>query len=214
MASSFDETRNRPWQGWEKLLPYIPSQPLSVLDVGCGNGRFGVFLNEHFTLHYTGLDSNPYLLEQAEQALQSIPHNIQQVDIVEAWELDQTFDLIVLFGVLHHIPAFDNRRKLLQKLHRMLKPDGILAITFWLFYEQARFRQRLIDWQDPQVPEAYHHLDIEPNDYLLDWRRDTTALRYCHYVDQAEGAKLTADINIIADYEADTANRYVLVRKG
>src|SRR5215216_2276581 len=72
-AESFDQTRQSPWPGWEALLPYLAPQqaPLSVLDVGCGNGRFGVFLTKHLGIdvHYHGVDNNAALLERARQAL-------------------------------------------------------------------------------------------------------------------------------------------------
>jgi 2-polyprenyl-3-methyl-5-hydroxy-6-metoxy-1,4-benzoquinol methylase len=48
-AHDFDETRGQPWPGWKRVLPYL-KLPLSVLDVGCGNGRFGVFLAQNLTL--------------------------------------------------------------------------------------------------------------------------------------------------------------------
>src|SRR5690242_4100695 len=75
-AEDFDQTRGESWPGWERLLPYLQT-PLSVLDVGCGNGRFGVFLRENFVgaslINYHGIDSNPALLEQARAALDSLP---------------------------------------------------------------------------------------------------------------------------------------------
>lgn len=50
-AEVFDQTRGQPWPGWEQVLAYIGADAqkrvptmLLVLDVGCGNGRFGVFL--------------------------------------------------------------------------------------------------------------------------------------------------------------------------
>src|SRR4051812_3977149 len=71
-ASEFDATRGQSWPGWDRLIPHLKT-PLSVLDVGCGNGRFGLFLREQLTgpLTYTGLDNNPALLEAAQQALAS-----------------------------------------------------------------------------------------------------------------------------------------------
>lgn len=48
IAPSFSATRQRPWQGWERLWdevaplvrPFDSERPLRVLDVGCGNLRF------------------------------------------------------------------------------------------------------------------------------------------------------------------------------
>src|SRR3990172_2483684 len=78
-ADEFDQTRGAFWPGWEELLAYLKHEPgaeaFSVLDVGCGNGRFGVFLSERLgrRIDYHGVDSNPALLAHARQALESLP---------------------------------------------------------------------------------------------------------------------------------------------
>ena len=55
----FDETRQQYWQGWDQVLDHtFPTpRPLSVLDIGCGNGRFSSFLaNKGYEIAYTGID--------------------------------------------------------------------------------------------------------------------------------------------------------------
>ncbi|MBZ0308049.1 MAG: class I SAM-dependent methyltransferase [Anaerolineae bacterium] len=215
VASSFDGTRSTPWPGWVQLLPSLPSRALRVLDVGCGNGRFALFLSEHRQIHYTGIDNNPYLLKRAEILLkeQKIDAALVQADVLQEFPAVQPpYDLITAFGLMHHIPGFNQRKKLLQQLAGWLPPDGILAVTFWTFYEQERFRQRIVEWDDPRVPEPYRNLTVEKHDYLLDWRRDTPALRYCHYVDAEEQQKLMEGFKILASYDADGSNRYVILR--
>lgn len=216
VASSFDETRSRPWPGWIQLLPYLPQRSLKVLDIGCGNGRFALFLNEHRRMVYTGIDSNPYLLKRAEILLKEhrIEHQVQHADLLENDTPDYPpQDFIGAFGVMHHIPGFEQRRKFIQKAAHWLSSDGILAVTFWAFYEQARFRERIVPWDDPRVPEKYRNLPVEKHDYLLEWRRDTPALRYCHYADTEEQEKLTEDLKVIASYDADGSNRYIVLQK-
>ena len=66
-AQSFSDTRQSPWRGWEPLLPPLKAlcdstdgRPLRILDVGCGNGRFLRFLEQHLpsqALAYTGIDN-------------------------------------------------------------------------------------------------------------------------------------------------------------
>lgn len=217
VASSFNETRARPWSGWEKLLPSIENlsaKPTKVLDLGCGNGRFGAFLHDHdLKIHYTGIDINPYLLERAADLMhqKGIDHQLQEGDLINGYMPEQDYDLITLFGVMHHIPAFDQRRSIMQQLAGKLTPHGLLMITFWLFYEDHKLRERIIPWSDPRVPEAYHNLDLEAHDFLLEWRRDKPALRYCHYIDLAEMEKLLEGLKIVTTFEADGHNRYVII---
>ncbi|MCY3978559.1 MAG: class I SAM-dependent methyltransferase, partial [Chloroflexi bacterium] len=43
-AAEFDATRQAAWRGWERLLAEIDLPVESALDLGCGNGRFALFL--------------------------------------------------------------------------------------------------------------------------------------------------------------------------
>jgi SAM-dependent methyltransferase len=208
-ADEFDQTRGKPWPGWERLLPHLES-PLRVLDVGCGNGRLGLFLRDHVgDLRYHGIDNNPALLAKARE---SLPEAIfEERDIVERPPQQGSYDLVALFGVVHHIPGMAQRRDLLAMLAQRLNPGGILAFACWRFYEVDRFRQRIVPWPD--------EIQVEQHDYLLDWRRGEAALRYCHYVDDAEHAALVAATGLaeIETYRADgfsgTVNRYSLLQR-
>lgn len=206
-ADSFDETRNHAWPGWERLLTHL-RLPLRVLDIGCGNGRFGVFLAEHLQpsstalLHYHGIDSSPALLTHADRALahHASPgsiYSLEERDIVESPPDDGLYDLVVLFGVMHHIPGASERQELVKSLAARVAPGGILGIACWRFYEYPRFRDRVVPWPDD--------ITVEAGDMLLDWRRGEHALRYCHYVDDAEQAALVAASGLteIASYRAD-----------
>jgi SAM-dependent methyltransferase len=226
-AGEFDQTRARPWPGWERLLPYLET-PLSALDVGCGNGRFGVFLQDHLVggdddvsipalLHYHGLDNNPTLLDRARDTLTRLPGiaaTFDQRDLVEQPPDCGHYDLVACCGLLHHIPGNSNRLDFLRCLAERVAPGGYLVFACWRFYEYERFRDRIVPWDDDLVGQ------VEPHDYLLDWRRGDRALRYCHYVDDDEHARLVSatDMTEIAAYRADgftgAVNRYSLLRKG
>ncbi len=212
-ADEFDQTRGQAWPGWNVLLPHLKT-PLSVLDVGCGNGRFGVFLAEHFgatNVQYHGMDNNPALLEHARAALTILPDaRFEERDIIENPPDSGLYDLVVLFGVMHHIPGAEQRQNFVRTLSHRIKPGGILAFACWRFYEYERFRQRVVPWPAD--------ISVEANDYLLDWRRGEVALRYCHYVDDTEHAALVAATGLteIQSYRADgfdgAVNRYSLLK--
>lgn len=216
-AASFDRSRSRPWPGWEPLVPLL-DPPLRVLDVGCGNGRFGVFLAGHLgadQIAYTGIDSNPVLLARARETLAGIDARIEQHDVIEqplrTVINDAVYDLVALFGVLHHIPGMQQRLDLMRQLAAYVAPGGYFAFAAWRFYEFERFRDRIVPWPDDIATERH--------DYLLDWRRDQHALRYCHYVDDAEHAALVAATGLseVMTYRADghtnTMNRYSILKR-
>ena len=208
-AGEFDQTRGQPWPGWERLPGYLQS-PLSVLDVGCGNGRFGVFLAGHIdSLHYHGMDNNPALLARAREQLSGAV--LTERDIVTQPPDSGEYDLVVLFGVIHHVPGWQQRQAFMQALAERLRPGGLLAFACWRFYEFERFRQRIVAWPDD--------IEVEAHDYLLDWRRGEVALRYCHYVDDDEHGALVAATGLheIDTYRADgaggKANRYSILKR-
>ncbi len=222
-ASDFHATRGSAWQGWLRLLPHVGGG-LRVLDVGCGNGRFGVFLadNARTPLVYHGLDNNAPLLNLARAALAGradVEAVFREYDLIEHMLssprvaiADEPFDLVVLFGVMHHVPGHENRLRLMRALADCVKPGGLLAFACWRFYEQVRLRDRIVPWDSDLASQ------VEPGDYLLDWRRGTHALRYCHHVDDAEHAALIAASGLreIERYRADgetaDANLYSLLR--
>lgn len=224
IADDFDQTRGTAWPGWQRLLPYL-TRPISVLDVGCGNARFALFLHDNLSalpsaetaavpaLRYRGLDSSPALLARAQAALAARPGlhaDLEQRDIIENPPDTGQYDLVALLGVLHHIPGCANRQSFLRQLAQRVKPGGLLVFTAWRFYEYDRFRQRIAPWPDD--------ISVEPHDYLLDWRRGAVSLRYCHYTPDDEHDALVAasGLSEIATYRADgqdgTANRYSLLR--
>ncbi len=224
-ADEFDASRAEAWAGWRRLLPVLRPltlAPLRVLDVGCGNGRFGVFLAEALRcrLSYHGVDSSAALLERARAALtarENVSAAFSQVDLLDSPHFEEVYNLIVLIAVLHHIPGRARRADLVRMLADRVQSSGLLIFTSWRFYEFPRFQRRLLPW-DADLAER-----VEPGDYLLDWRRgrhaDLPALRYCHAIDDEEEAALISASGLRpimafrADGEGDRANSYIVLRK-
>lgn len=218
-AADFDATRQQSWPGWERLLPHLHRRGdarLLVLDVGCGNGRFGLFLAQHLQgqVVYHGLDSSAALLEQADESLWlhgGLSATLEQRDVVEQPPTSGLYDLVALFGLVHHIPGAQHRLQWLRQMAQRVALGGLLVFAAWRFYEYERFREHIVPWPDNLQAESY--------DYLLDWRRGQTALRYCHYVDDAEHAELVAATGLQeidtyrADGEGGALNCYSVLRK-
>ena len=209
-AAAFDATRQRAWAGWGRMLDVIDLPLASVLDIGCGNGRLARFLagQQADAFRYIGVDSNPELLAYARcQAPQVRLEVIEQDVILEALPA-RSAQLVAVFGLLHHVPGAERRRELLRDAARCVLPGGYLVLAAWRFYEQERFRRRIVPWPDD--------IAVERHDYLLDWRRGERALRYCHYIDDEEHADLVdaAGLTVRDDYRADGGlNRYTVMRR-
>ena len=230
-AAEFDQARSAPWPGWTRLLPRIQqtrgeaaAAALQVLDVGCGNGRFGAFLADRLPageIHYCGIDSSPLLISRARQrALPFAGVEFRQTDFVETDnDLPKgPFSLIGLFGILHHIPGHTHRRDLLQRLGERLTPGGILALTSWQFEAFARFQSRLIPWceYNRTAADPIDTAQLEPGDHLLPWGDGGSAHRYCHFTSESSTRELLEGLSfeVIESYTADgregNLNRYFI----
>jgi len=229
-AAEFDRSRSAPWPGWTRLLPRIRqlraegSAPLRVLDVGCGNGRFGAFLADHLpahAIHYCGIDASPQLIARARERILSIAGvELRQTDLVESeGEIPEgPFSLVALFGFLHHLPGRERRRALLQQLGERLAEGGLLALTTWQFQALARFRERLVPWREYNRSAALpiDTSQLEPGDHLLPWGDGASAYRYCHFTSEAEMRELLEGLSfeIVESYASDgregDLNRYFI----
>jgi SAM-dependent methyltransferase len=233
-AAEWNARREAPWPGWQRLWEILRAQdpepdPLDVLDVGCGNARFGRFLAERAPrLCYTGLDASRELLAIARRGggLGEAPE-LLAVDLLERAPEDvlgaRRFALVTLFGVLHHVPGAARRRALLAGCLRLLRPGGLLCATWWQLDASARFRRRLLSWEayNRTAPAPVDPAALEPGDCLLPWEQGP-AVRYVHFADAAEQAALFADLaadpgaELVADYESDgreaRLNRYRVLR--
>lgn len=230
VAKDFTQTRNSFWQGWERLTSHISTtniNSVSVLDVGCGNGRFGQFLDQHspnFAIRYTGIDNSTALLRYAEEKLQSTTLKPQffELDLIEQLLAKKdlvdnlSFDVVVAFGVFHHIPSFDLRKRLFEQLSALVAPDGILCIGFWQFLNSVKLRERTVDPKTLDLDAS----EFEENDYILDWRAgDTPTYRYCHYTNNEEEIALLKQtkLKVIDEYFADGAtsnlNHYLVLKR-
>ena len=229
-AADFDRTRHPGgWPGWRRVVETAMVQtpaagarpPLRVLDLGCGNGRFALFLerNPEFAGHrlfgYDGIDLSEELIEHARSACAGRRHIRFQIDDIENCLLhDATYDLVALFGVLHHLPGFDSRRRALQRAASTVAPGGLLAVTCWQFTGDPRFKGRQLDWsEEPAVDRE----QLEPGDHLLRWGpADSGARRYCHEINEQEVDRLVDGLPLVelsryrADGPGDRQNLYWL----
>lgn len=97
-----------------------------ILDVGCGSGKpiAEYLLNKGYDVY--GLDISEKLIKYAEQI---IPKEKLFICDICDFTTDIKFDAIICWFTLFHIHA-DNHLDVLKKFHSLLKPKGILLITF------------------------------------------------------------------------------------
>lgn len=108
-------------QNIESFLQALPNKTLDILDFGCGPGR---------DLHaFKSLGHRPVGVEGSKELCQlAIKHSgcqVRQQSFLQLELDDNSFDGIFANASLFHIPS-QELPKVLSKLHRVLRPEGVL----------------------------------------------------------------------------------------
>jgi ubiquinone/menaquinone biosynthesis C-methylase UbiE len=107
-----------------------------VLDFGCGSGTYAVpvarIIGDKGKVY--ALDKDSKVLNKLMQRAQSVGlNNIERVDAHEELGIglaDGSVDVVLLFDVLHsyYFPRPEDRRKLLDEVHRVCKADALVLV--------------------------------------------------------------------------------------
>ncbi len=227
IGDSFDQTRNYYWEGWKVLYDkgYLGDMDRfkEILDIGCGNGRFASFLlDKSVKFKYYGMDSSSLLLEKARKRLGSSVTKavtLKEIDILDLSKMsqyldDKSFDLITLFGVMHHIPDNELRKEILILCKKHLRQNGKLIFSIWDFMKDDRFTDRVISPESVGISSS----EMDQGDHILDWRKGSVAYRYCHYYSEDEVLTLLKNVGFslkemfFCDGRSGRLNRYYVVR--
>lgn len=182
--------------GVRKIIASIP-QNACILDLGCGNGELPQALEiDHFQGRYIGCDISSGLLNIAKSrfsgqtGIPSDKYQFFQVDLASSnWETvipDLPYDLALSFAVFHHLPGKDLRLRVLSTLKAILKGQSdrqsIFIHSVWQFMNSPRLRARIQPWNIIGLKDE----DVDPSDFLLDWRHGGQGLRYVHLFSEEE----------------------------
>ena len=204
-AGPFSTTRMRLQPGVRKILDRLPPSG-RILDLGCGNGYLAGQLTQKYPhITYLGLDNSPDLLELARGACagqQNIAFHFADLTSPD-WDTDLRtteeahasfqFETILAFAVLHHIPSAPARARILEKIRMLIQPEGQFIHSEWQFLNNPRLHLRIQTWETIGLSE----LDVDPGDYLLDWRQGGKGLRYVHHFSENELAELARECGFV-----------------
>ncbi len=146
IAKEFDNTRYRPWSCVENFLDDIPSGSI-IGDIGCGNGKNMLYRNDCINL---GCDFSENLIKICQEK------NINAIvgDILNIPFQENTFDYTICIAVIHHLSTNEKRKKAIQELQRVTKPNGKILILVWALEQENDSRRKFVkqenfvDWKD------------------------------------------------------------------
>jgi ubiquinone/menaquinone biosynthesis C-methylase UbiE len=94
----------------------------NFLGVGCGSGAVSKYVASNYDANITAIDLEPELIERAQRSVRDMPNiHFLAADATHLPFLDNGFDVVLSFGVMHHI---SNWLDALKEIHRVLKPEG------------------------------------------------------------------------------------------
>lgn len=232
-AASFSATRSAPWQGWQRIVDTARdvldggARP-RIADIACGNLRFERFLTEQLPdvlPEFLAVDSTPELAADAPHGRIRLLQRDVLADLLDGRDpLSElpSCDLTVCFGFMHHVPEGGLRQTLLDTLARTTRQNGLLAISFWQFMDDARLAAKAHAANEAAREAGWPVDALEPGDHFLGWQDDPGALRYCHHFTEAEIDGLVTRLRahglreldrFSADGRSGALNRYLICRK-
>ena len=129
-----DYTRSRSFipEDIVSLIDYaVPGD--RILDSGCASGRlYETFVQKK--VDYFGADLSGKMIERA-----ITNHPAGRFQVADSRFLPFTenyFDKVYSISVIHNIPSEKFRQQYLRELKRVLKPDGLLILRVWDFWER------------------------------------------------------------------------------
>ena len=208
-GDSFSATRHRIQPGVRRALERLRGDE-SILDLGCGNGELARELAKRGQRgSYLGVDFSLPLLQDAEIQPEGFSARFMQMDLTKLSDsadvlaVEGGWSAITAFAVLHHIPSHDLRLGILRVVNQLLKKNGLFIHSNWKFLNSEKLRARIQPWEAANIVSS----NVDPEDYLLDWRSGGKGLRYVHHFDERELGELAraSHFKIIDTFYSDGA---------
>ncbi len=206
-AAAFVDKRNRLQPGVLNAIKELALEA-QVLELGCGHGLLAAQLQRlGFHGRYVGLDHSQALLDRRAAGLRPPTYQFCRADLSDpdwAREIARPagpFEWVLAFAVLHHVPTEELRLSVLTEVRRLLSPAGTLALSVWDFLDSPRMQQRIVPWGRAGLNAE----QVDPADFLLDWRHAGEGLRYVHHFasDELRGLATKAHFEVLDEYHSD-----------
>ncbi len=139
----------------EDLTSFLPHRA-TVLDLGCGAGVPATRWLAERGFAVTGVDVSARQLGLAQE---NVPEaTFLKADMAEVTFAPETFDAVVAFHSIIHVPRSDHP-DLLRSIHRWIKPGGAFLATMAVTANEGRDG----DWEGWGAPMAWSHYGADTN---------------------------------------------------
>ncbi len=112
-----------------RLIDLVPNlQDLSVLDVGCGEGKNAAFLAQHGAF-VRAVDVSPYAIDHAQKTWRGMTGITWELGDAMSVEMgDESFDIVIAYGILHCLGTPGEVATLIRRLQHATRSGGWLIV--------------------------------------------------------------------------------------
>ncbi|MEA1929912.1 MAG: class I SAM-dependent methyltransferase [Patescibacteria group bacterium] len=142
----------------------VLSGDTKVLDLGCGNGRHLIYLNQKFGCSGVGYDISEEAIKQAQTASMK-PLQFEVRSLADPLPLPDTSVDLVLDMMSTHVLRSKERENLRAEILRVLKPHGFLLLKTFLAEDDLNAKQLLRD-HPADESGAYIHPRLGVYEYV------------------------------------------------
>ena len=159
----FDNSRYSIWKAVRNFVDNIAEDSL-VLDAGCGNGKNMLYMQAR-DIKVIGIDFCDRLLNICKEKVL----NVKYADVRNIPFENNTFDYVISIAVIHHLSIESDRRKAIDEMLRVCKPNGKILVSVWALEQDknSRFKftlgDNIVKWDD--TTRFYH---IHSKDTITD----------------------------------------------
>jgi len=120
------------------LRKYLPKSG-NILDCGCGSGNYSIVL-AGMGYNIALVDISQRLLDLAVEKFRRTNRLEKLIAVVKTSSTDlsmfrdESFDAVLCFGPLYHLPDKNDQVKTVGEMRRVLKPNGILFVSAVSYY--------------------------------------------------------------------------------
>jgi ubiquinone/menaquinone biosynthesis C-methylase UbiE len=139
------------------ILPDDVSQ-IVALDVGCGSGRWGVYLAPKVKF-IEGIDPSSSVWIAKKLVSEYVNVRITHASVQNIPFPDDSFDLVYSLGVLHHVP---NTQMAIQECFHKTKKGGSFLVYLYYNFENRGFLFKTIFWFSNLLRKVVSRLWPEP----------------------------------------------------
>ncbi len=190
IAKKWDGFRTKPA---EEAQEFLLNKRGCILDLGCGSGR-NFIKNKDINLF--GIDFSSELLKLAEKNAKKMEIKIElkKAETSEIPYSSNFFDAVVFSRVLHCIDSEEKRKKSIEEIFRVLKPNSEVIISVW-----GRNQNRIKN----KNKECFMPWTIDDKKYL----------RYTYIYDKPELEELLKSIGFEIISSREGKNIVIIARK-